>query len=226
MQFTCLGGNSPTITLIEPESPADIAGVQPGDQIIQLNNVKVDSTDEVIEIIEQSAGQPVKMTVKRDNQMIDLEVVPIGSMGSGRIGVQIDEKLRVPLGRSLYEGVIATGRVTRELVVSLVQMVRGKIEPELAGPIGIVQVVGKTADLGFSYLLFLAAILNVNLGLLNLLPIPVLDGGWLVLFAYEGIRGKPLKPEYRGIAQFIGLAILLLLFVFATYQDIMRLIFS
>lgn len=216
----------PTITLIEPESPADIAGVQPGDQIIQLNNVKVDSTDEVIEIIEQSSGQPVKMTVKRDNQMIDLEVVPIGSMGSGRIGVQIDEKLRVPLGRSLYEGVIATGRVTRELVVSLVQMVRGKIEPELAGPIGIVQVVGKTADLGFSYLLFLAAILNVNLGLLNLLPIPVLDGGWLVLFAYEGIRGKPLKPEYRGIAQFIGLAILLLLFVFATYQDIMRLIFS
>ena len=141
--------------------------------------MKIDSTDEVIEIIEQSSGQPVKMTVKRDNQMIDLEVVPIGSMGSGRIGVQIDEKLRVPLGRSLYEGVIATGRVTRELVVSLVQMVRGKIEPELAGPIGIVQVVGKTADLGFSYLLFLAAILNVNLGLLNLLPIPVLDGGWL-----------------------------------------------
>ena len=76
---------------------------------------------------------------------------------------------------------------------------------------------------GFFFVLFIAAVLSVNLGLFNFLPIPVLDGGWLILLIWEAIRGRPLEPEQKGIVQFIGLAFLLLLMLFATYKDLLRL---
>lgn len=102
-------------------------------------------------------------------------------------------------------------------------MFRGQVEAEIAGPIGIYQMVGSFAAQGISSLLILAAVLNVNLGLLNLLPIPVLDGGWLLIFLIEALRGKPLKEEHRGLAQFLGLALLLMLMVYATYSDLVNL---
>jgi regulator of sigma E protease len=114
--------------------------------------------------------------------------------------------------------------VTVDLVASLGRMVTGRIEPELTGPVGIFKMVGQSANQGIQYLLILAAILNINLGLLNFLPIPILDGGWLLFLILEGLRGRPLEPEHQGLAQFIGLALLILLMVFATYRDILRIL--
>ncbi len=94
---------------------------------------------------------------------------------------------------------------------------------KVAGPIGIVRTVGESARLGIGYLLLFAAVLNVNLGLINLLPVPVLDGGWLMFLTIEAIRGKPLKPEQQGMAQFVGLTLLLALMVFVFYLDLTRL---
>ncbi len=104
-------------------------------------------------------------------------------------------------------------------------MITGKQKADISGPpIGIVQLVGQTARQGFGDVLFLAILLNINLGLLNLLPIPVLDGGWLVILVVEAVRGaNPLSAEARGgVVQFIGLALLVLLMIFATFKDIAR----
>jgi regulator of sigma E protease len=102
-------------------------------------------------------------------------------------------------------------------------MITGKMKPDVAGPIGIVQAVGQTAKLGFINVLYLAGLLNVNLGLLNLLPIPVLDGGWIVLLLLEAIRRKPLSVEQEAFARMVGLAILGFIIVYATFSDITRL---
>lgn len=218
----------PTIGFVAPDSAAEQGGVQSGDEIIAINGQSVDTSQEIVKKIQQSAERPLTLTVQRGNETVTLEVTPQGVEGQGRLGVDIyDEKPQYPLGQSLVAGTVQTYRVTKELVVSLYRMVTRKMPAELAGPIGIVQVVGQAANQGLVNLLLLAAVLNINLGLLNFLPVPVLDGGWLVILGIEAIRRKPLAPEHRGIAQFIGLALLILLMVFATFKDITRLnIFS
>jgi len=102
-------------------------------------------------------------------------------------------------------------------------MVTGRTELDVRGPIGIITITGEAARQGIDALVSLAIGLNLNLGLLNLLPIPILDGGWLVLLALEGLRGRPLEPEQRGMAQFVGLVIIVLLMMYAFYQDVLHL---
>lgn len=214
----------PTILFVEPDLPAHQAGLRPGDQVLAINDQAVKTTDQVILAIKESAGKPISFKVEREkNAVIELEVVPRGEPGEGLIGISIQDKQRQPFFQSIATGVLHTWELARTLIVSLKQMVFRQIEVELSGPIGIYQHVGDFAAQGIASLMYLVAVLNINLGLLNLLPIPVLDGGWLVIFAYEAIRGKPLKPEHRGFAQFVGLVLLLSLMVFATYKDIARL---
>ncbi len=215
----------PTITMVEPGSPADSVGLRPGDAFVAVNEEQVSNTDDVVNVIQRSGSEQILLTVERAGERIQLSVVPDGAPGEGRIGVYIDEKPQLPLGQSIMAGLMQTVRMTQELVSVLGRMVTGQMEAEIAGPIGIYQAVGETARQGYANLLLLAAVLNINLGLLNLLPVPILDGGWLVLLGIEGVRGKPVNPEYRGIAQFIGLALLILLMVFATFKDITRLDF-
>lgn len=216
----------PTIALVEPGSAADQAGFRAGDELVAIDNQKVETTGQVISIIQDSPEQILSIQVRRGDSLITLDVAPTDVNGAGRLGVDIQDKPQLPLIPSIIEGIRLTGHVSRELVVSLVRMVTGQMQADLAGPVGIFQIVGEAANQGLANLLFLAALLNINLGLLNLLPVPVLDGGWLVLLGLEGVRGKPIAPEHRGIAQFIGLALLILLMVFATFQDLSRLIFS
>jgi len=104
------------------------------------------------------------------------------------------------------------------------QMITGKVQPEVSGPVGIVMMTGAAAQEGLAALIRWAVLLNINLGLFNLFPIPLLDGFWIILMIFEAVRRKPLAPEQRGMAQFVGLALLMLLMVFATYQDLLRFI--
>lgn len=212
----------PTITLVETNSPAAQAGFLPGDLFVQINQEEVTTTERIIELIDASAGQEMEVVVKRENELLTLVVVPSAEDGQGRIGIGIDSKPQYPFLTSLRHGVRQTWNFTTQLITDLGQMITGKQKAEISGPIGIVQIVGQTAKQGIPQLMILAILLNINLGLLNLLPVPVLDGGWIVILLIEAVRGKPLPPEARGIAQFIGLALLLLLMVFATFKDISR----
>ncbi len=123
---------------------------------------------------------------------------------------------------SLQAGIQQTWRLTVQLIRDIGMMITGQQKVEVSGPIGIVQIVGETARHGLPNLIILAIILNINLGLLNLLPVPVLDGGWILILLVEAVRGKPLAPEARGIAQFVGLALLVALMLFATFKDLSR----
>ena len=108
--------------------------------------------------------------------------------------------------------------------LGLLYVILGKIPAEMAGPLGIAQIAGQAAQLGFLNLLMFSAVVSVSLALFNLLPIPVLDGGYLLLFLYEKIRGKPLEPEKVGWVYFIGIILIFSLAIFVTYQDIMRIV--
>ena len=137
-------------------------------------------------------------------------------------------KERLPFGQSVVQAATDTWQWTAELVSWLGRTITGQTPGEelresVAGPIGIVRTVGESARMGIGYLLLFAAVLNVNLGLINLLPVPVLDGGWLVFLLIEAVRGKPLPAEQQGMAQFVGLTLLLALMVVVFYLDLSRL---
>lgn len=213
----------PTIVQIEQQSPAHLAGFLPGDEFVEVNGEDVETSTDVIEIIQAHPGQEISIVVKRDGRLLSIPVTPALENGVGVMGIAIDYKPRLPIGLSVRAAVTQTWQMGVQLIQALGQMITGKMDAELSGPIGIVQIVGQSARRGLPSLLILAVVLNVNLGLLNLLPVPVLDGGWLVILIIEALRGKPLAPESRGIAQFVGLALLILLMIFATFQDISRL---
>lgn len=213
----------PTITLVELQSPGQAGGLLPGDRFVSINGEEVATTEQIIEKIKASPNQEMTVVVRRERQLVTIEVVPEERDGVGVIGVAIDSKPQYPFLVSLRAGITQTWNITSQLVGDLARMITGKQKAEISGPIGIVQIVGQTARQGLPQLLILAIILNINLGLLNLLPVPVLDGGWLVILLVEAVRGKPLAPEARGIAQFIGLALLVLLMIFATFKDLSNL---
>lgn len=213
----------PTILSIAPDSPAELAGIRLGDQILTVQGEKATDLDEIIIAIDEAAGQNLELTINRNGDILDIIVVPEIEDGHGLIGVGLNAKSRLGISESIASGISQTWFFTKETVLAIGGMFSGSVKPEVAGPIGIYQMVGDFAAQGIGSLMLLAAMLNVNLGLLNLLPIPVLDGGWLIIYLIEAIRGKPIKDEHRGMAQLVGLGLLLMLMVFATYSDIVNL---
>lgn len=224
--FVQVGVPSAVIAEVYPETPAWRGGIMAGDKIISIDNAPTDTVGDVKDKIWQSPGRQLTFVIERDGAVIERVVTPEQdpSVHGGVIGVMLSE---VWTRRGFFESVSRGARFTmslaRNLLITLGRMVTGKIKPDVAGPIGIAQAVGQTAKLGFINVLYLAGLLNVNLGLLNLIPIPVLDGGWILLLLIEAIRRKPLSVEQEAFARMIGMAILGLLIVFATFSDIVRL---
>jgi regulator of sigma E protease len=213
----------PMITNVEPGSPAEIAGLLPGDIFVSIDGQVVDEADQIVALIQAAAGQELEIVVRRQDSLVTLRAVPVEVSGQGRLGIGIgDAKPRYPFLTSVRAAVVQTWRLAVQLVKDIGSIITGKQQADIRGPIGIAQMVGETARSGIWQLLLLAIVLNINLGLLNLLPVPILDGGWLLILILEALRGKPLAPETRGIAQFIGLALLIMLMLFATFKDLAR----
>jgi len=215
----------PTIVRVVPGSPADLAGLAPGDVIVSVEGAPAGSADDVIQRVQPNAGRPIELVYRRGDERRTAVVTPRPdpNTGVGLIGIEIRSQARLTPWQATYHAAVDTWRGTVGLVRAIGQMVTGRSEVDVRGPIGIITITGEAARQGIDALISLAIGLNINLGLINLLPIPVLDGGWLVLLAIEGIRGRPLKPEHRGVAQFIGLVFIVLLMVFAVYQDVLHL---
>lgn len=215
----------PTIVYVEEAGTAYQAGVLPGDEIIAINGEPAsDDLNEIISLINASGGQELRLTLQREDEIVEVPLVPEGEPGSGIIGIGLNGKPKQSFVVAIGDGLQQTWLFTKELVLGVIGMVRGKVEVDVSGPIGIYKLVGTFAEQGIGSILLLTAVLNVNLGLLNLLPVPVLDGGWIVLFLIEAIRGKPIKEEHRSVAQLVGLALLVSLMVFATWSDISKLL--
>lgn len=224
--FSIAGALVLTVAEVQPDSPAQRAGLEPGDIIVSVNGYGP-SPDEILMTISQSADTILRMEIIRDGERLTLIGTPQFDKEEGRALLRFAPGLalvRLGVWETIGFSVRYCISLGRTLLAGIWRMITGAMKPAVAGPIGIVEMVGQAARYGILDLLNFTAILSINLGVLNLFPIPVLDGGWLLFLAIEGIIRRPVNAELRGFAQLVGMALLLLLLVFATYNDVSRLI--
>lgn len=221
---------APIVGYMETGSPSEEAGLKINDRIIEVNEIKIQGTNnEAIEqiksIIQQNGGKTVSMKVERKKQILAISVTPRLDKNSGRylVGVYFYEN-RHP---GFFESIGIAIRQTGQIIVSMVEML-GKLIfqrqglNQVMGPVGIVSEIGRAAEAGVEQLMALAIIISINLGIMNLIPFPALDGGRLTLMMVEVIRGKPIDAKKEGYFHLIGFVILIALMILVTYQDIIR----
>jgi regulator of sigma E protease len=205
--------------------PAASSGIMPGDRIIALDGQKIESWNQLAELIHQKPNQTIKMDVERNNEVLTFAVIPEeNEQGEGMIGIApsvITKKLG--LLSAIKFGFVQTIALIGLLFEGLKMIISGQAEGGgLVGPVGVAQMIGTAARSGLFYLMNLAALLSVNFAIINLLPIPALDGGRILLLGVEAVRRKPIDPNKEGIIHFIGFVIIILLSLLITYKDIIR----
>ncbi len=212
--------------------PADQAGLKPGDRILAFQGRPVEGWDELASLIHAHPGQKVRLLVEREGKEFEVELTPKltkqGDKEIGLIGIAPAQEFiyqRTDPFTAFSTAVKRTVELTGLILYSLFKLIQGEIPAStLGGPVLVGQMAGEQAKTGLLNVLLLTAGLSINLGVLNLLPIPVLDGGHLFFALIEAIRGRPLKVRTREIANYVGLAFLVALMLYATRNDIMRLI--
>jgi regulator of sigma E protease len=220
-----------------PGGPADKADMNPGAELLSVDGITFDSYSYMVNYISERPNTPLKFTWRDGDSVITKIIIPekettTDSLGNkkvvGRIGIGVGPLFEYrPTGpiRAFGEGINATIFLTGEMFNIIYKLItRQESIKNLGGPVMIAQQAGRAAKQGFLSLLGLAAFLSVNLAILNILPIPVLDGGHLVFLSIEAIKRKPVSLRGRLVAQQIGMALLLLLMVVVTYNDIMRIV--
>jgi len=213
-------------------SPAEGAGFRPGDTIVDVNGSGIDTFADLQSYVSLRPGQPMRFLVQRDGAEVALQATSSAEVvrdqfGNeariGRIGVAPGalEFAPLPLHRLPGAAIDTTIDTVETMVVALGQVITGQRSvKELGGPLKIAEVSGQQASLGWLPFFWLMVIVSINLGFINLLPIPLLDGGHLLFYAIEGVRRKPLKPEAQEWAFRTGLAVLLALMIFVTFNDL------
>ncbi|MFA6535899.1 MAG: RIP metalloprotease RseP [Candidatus Paceibacterota bacterium] len=225
------------VVSVLPNSPAFRAGLQAGDKIENLsigaNQLSKLTVADTQNFIFNSNGTPIKIAATRGMEKLDLTVLPEAGIVPDKmaIGVSLDlvGTLRLPIHRAIYEGAKITASLTKETAIGLAKFVyqifAGSADfSQVAGPVGIVGLVGGAAKSGLSYLLTFTAFISINLAVINLVPFPALDGGRLLFVAIEAIRRKNINPKIANIVNGIGFAILILLMILVTYHDIAKLV--
>ncbi|HHW02823.1 MAG TPA: RIP metalloprotease RseP [Thermoanaerobacterales bacterium] len=219
-------GVATTRISVIPGEPADNAGMKNGDIVYSIDGQKVTSWDEVVNLISQKPGQNISIVVLRDGKMLDfnLKTEIEQSTQRGIIGIK-SHLVKYSAVESIKSGVQRTIWISKMIMEGLFQIFKGKTRADVVGPIGIVHMVGEAARVGIFNLLYLSAIISINLGLFNLFPIPALDGSRIFFLIIEFFRGKPIEPEKEGFIHFIGFTLLMILMIIIAYKDIMRFIF-
>ncbi len=224
----------PEIGEVVADSPAMKAGLQKGDRILAIDGRPVQQWEDLVQTIHHSANVPLQLRVQRGMQTFEVSLTPkpgkvvkdLEEVEVGLIGVapQMEVAIvRYPPHVALYKGVEKTWEFSELTVISLVKMLEGKISPRhLAGPVGIFQMAGQQAKAGILPLISLVAVLSISLGILNLFPIPILDGGHLLFFVVEAVWGHPISPRKQEIATQVGLFLLVALMLTAFYNDLLR----
>lgn len=226
-------GNEAVADNVRTGSPASKAGIEPGDEIVAVNDKPIIDWTDMVVAVNESDGREIEMTVKRNGETLTLSIIPEYDEKIGRylIGISKDMSMRdIPMVEvrygffeSIKEGLKEVGRLAAMTFRVLGKLITGKLSYKtLGGPIQIAQATAAAAKSGLASFLFFLSFLSMQLGILNLLPIPVLDGGHLVFFGIEAVRRKPLSERVQGIATNVGLALIILLLVFVSINDIMH----
>jgi regulator of sigma E protease len=239
--FVFLGGVPSLSTVIGdivPDTPAARAGLLKGDEVLRIDGVAVTTWEELAARIRSgNSGSPLQVTVKRDGTETTIPVAPQMREGRTVFGEKVSEpKIGIVAGQKVAYRQIGpgaaflragqeTGKIIHLTVMTVVKLVTGVLSSEtLGGPILIAQVAGDQARQGISPFAYFLGLLSVNLGILNLLPIPILDGGHLLFFSVEGLMRKPISPKARTLAHQVGLALIFMLTALVIYNDIARLL--
>ena len=227
---------APVVTAVMPDMPASRAGLQEGDRILEIQGETIQTWSQMTRIIRAHPNDPLTTQVDREGAVVTLTIIPephevtdngtrvtigkIGIMGSGRSVIRASSPLA-----AVVQGVKATWGWSELTVVGIYKMLTGEISlKNIGGPIMIASASGSAAERGLADVMFFVAILSINLGILNLLPIPVLDGGHLFFFACEAILGRPLAERQREFTQQVGIVLLFGIMIFAFFNDIQRLL--
>lgn len=225
------------VTDIVKDSPAEKSGLIKGDMILSLKEgesvVSEITPDVVRKIVGASEGKPVDLTILRNNESLQVSVVPekgVATNNSYAIGIQMVELSNLKLGffASIAKGAEMTMLVTKETVVGILSFLKNVVTfnadfKSVSGPVGIAGLVGEASHFGFGYLISFAALISINLAVINLIPFPALDGGRLLFVAIEAIIKRPLNPKIANTVNAIGFILLLTLMVFVTISDVKRL---
>lgn len=205
--------------------PAQAAGIRPGDQIIAVDGHPVQNWSQLDQLIRQHARHVVEITVKRGHAIRRFFVRGRWDPTQKAYLIGIEPATRLihePFWRALKAGVSQTVQLTGAWFQALASLVTGHSRFDITGPVGIAVLVGQAAREGLPYLVLLAAGLSANLGLFNILPVPVLDGSRLFLLGLEGVRRKAMDPERESMIHLVGMALLLLFVMFVTYHDLVH----
>jgi regulator of sigma E protease len=228
---------APEVGQVRPDSPADKAGIRKGDIIEYIEGMKIERWDQIKQFVEKNPEQGLNLVVIRGETRFSTTVFPrqevvknifgedvksalIGIVTSGRA-----EQISLSPFRAIKEGAVKTWEITSLTVLVLVKLVQGVVPLKtVGGPIMIGQLAGEIARENFGYLIPFMAVISVNLAILNLLPVPVLDGGMILFFLIEIVTRKPISIKKREMAQKIGFCLLLLLMALVFYNDLLRII--
>ncbi len=227
----------PEVGAIKKNSPAQKAGIKPGDLIIAIDGVFIHKWEDIKNIVHKKGCVPILLTIKRQDKYINIEVIPEKGITNNIFGEKIKtviigiiasgktQLIKLPFIRAVKEAFIKTWEIIRLTCVTIVKLIE-RIVPvkTLGGPILIGQITGKIAQENWIYLIPFTAVISINLGILNLLPIPILDGGLIMLLFIELVMGRPLDQKIQETAHKVGLILLICLMAMVMYNDITRIL--
>ncbi len=225
---------SPVIAEVQPDTVAAAAGFRGGDRVVEIDGFSVQRFEDLMQIVLSSPGREMEFVLLRDGAQVVLNATPgtrvlIDRSGKerqvGYLGVRasgFEQIRRNPIEAVWYAGK-QTWFVSAQTLVTVGRMISGTAPADdLRGPVGIAQLSGEVAQFGLEPVLELIALLSISLGLINLFPVPLLDGGHLLFYAFEAVRGRPLGPRAQEYGFRLGLALVLMLMIFATWRDFVR----
>jgi len=225
------------IGYIEKNSPAENIGLKIGDKFLQVDDKKIENWNQLVNIIEANPGKFIKLNIQRDNKLIEFSVKPSTVSGEngfyGKLGISplIDEQIiksnTIDIQYSFFESiklsVIKTYDFTLLTLNFIGKLIKGEASAKnISGPVGIANYAADSFDSGFTSFLSLLAMLSISIGILNLLPIPMLDGGHLMYYLVEFVLRRPIPEKTQLVFQQIGMTFLILLSFFALYNDFLR----
>ncbi|MBU4257921.1 MAG: RIP metalloprotease RseP [Proteobacteria bacterium] len=229
----------PSVGEVKENSPASRGELKKGDRIVAINEIPIESWDDMAKSISKSNGEEIELYINREESIITVNIKPELTTTKNIFGEDIQRYVigitssgdgfskELNFFQAFYESIIQTYNISKLTVISIVKLLQGAISTKtLGGPLMIAQMAGQQAEEGISNLLFFIALLSINLGIINFLPIPVLDGGHLVFFFIEAATGRPVNVKFREIAQQVGIFVLVMLMIYVFYNDITRMFFS
>jgi regulator of sigma E protease len=230
---------TPTIGDVTPDSPASIGGLQKGDRVLAIDGETVDTWDQMAERIGNSKGRTLQVSVRREGEIKDFTLKPMRQASKNIFGEPIDRYIigiasagdvisqNMSFFQALWRSLTETWNIVDLTFTSIVKMFQGTVSTKtLGGPLMIAEMAGQQAKEGVAHLAFFTALLSINLAILNILPIPVLDGGHLFFFLLEAVLRRPVSLRVREIAQQAGIFVLILLMLLVFYNDITRMFLS